>query len=93
MQHRLRRRYGHASDTSWAGTDYVDRRYYGIQPELAGVALGHGPLTPRDEEIIARGREFVVWLEQQRAPRSVRAYKERHIFSIRRLLEKVEDRL
>lgn len=92
MRHRLRHRYGRAHATSWAGTDYIERRYYAVQPGLAGVALSRGPLTERDREMIHRGREFVAWLDSQRTPRGQTFFKTRHLSSIQRLLEKAEAR-
>jgi hypothetical protein len=99
--HALRRRYGQAHGcafehaghargpgTSWAGTSYIDRRYYDIQPGLAMTALRTGPLGADDERMVARGQEFLAWLEPQRAPRGVQSYKGEKVASIRRLLGK-----
>jgi hypothetical protein len=89
----LRRRYGRsAARTPWAGTNHIDRRYFDIQPGLALTALSSGPLDAGDARMITKGREFLEWLVPQHAPRGVRAYKEAHVASIRRLIVKAEAR-
>lgn len=90
----LRRRYGRsvAKGTPWAGTNYIDRRYFDIQPGLSLVALSHGSLDINDARMITKGRDFLAWLVPQRAPRGVQAYKEAHVASIRRLIQKAEAR-
>lgn len=92
MRHRLRHRFGRAKATSWAGTDYIERRYYNVVNGLTSAALATGPLTERDREMIHRGREFVAWLDSQRTPRGQTFFKTRHLSSIQRLLEKAEAR-
>ena len=61
----------------WVGTDYIERRYYAIQPGLAdiylaGVGRGRGMSTARADEFIERGRVTLGWLMAQNPAPTVR---------------------
>ena len=71
---RTRTTHGNASRTRvgipWVGTDYIERRYYAIQPGLAdiyltGIGRGRGMSTARADEFIERGRVTLGWMMAQ----------------------------
>lgn len=59
----LRRRYGRA--TSWQGTDYIERRWFSVQPMIASAYLNRD--THEQGRIaILRARDVLAWMRDQR---------------------------
>jgi hypothetical protein len=85
----LHRRYSRSATLPWQGTQYIERRYYDVQPGLAAAALGmRGP----HDTSMARARELLSWLEsQKKGPNaSARHFMEHKIAEVRRLLVMAE---
>lgn len=90
-RHRLRHRYGMAG-VPFAGTNYIERRYYDLQPTLVSAAFAQLS-REQTQDAVRRGRELLEWLEAQRAPKSARAFMSRVISDVRRTLAKAEAQL
>lgn len=82
--------YSQARAVSWAGTEYIEKRWVGVHNALANAALGR---DTREQArcAIQRGHDFIEWMHCQTPPRSARHFVESKLSDIRRLLTKARE--